>query len=100
MKPILKSKAAKLLETKGREALLFEKPPGGKLKINEVDVKYAYLNKDQVVLAKGEDGRYYSDLGEVVSLEPETRSTKRKRKVEVLGQQRKFKKPRRRKNKG
>jgi|GEM_PF-4180962 len=59
MKEISKAKAREILMRNCREAVHIEAP---KLVLNQKTVKWTYLDYKGVVLAKGKDGKYYSDI--------------------------------------
>lgn len=59
MKEISKEKAREILIKKCREAVHIEAP---KLVLNQKTVEWTYLDYHGVVLAKGKDGKYYSDV--------------------------------------
>lgn len=59
MREISKEKAREILMRKCREAVHIEAP---KLILNRKTVEWTYLDQKGVVLAKGKDGKYYSDI--------------------------------------
>jgi hypothetical protein len=59
MKEITKDQARELLLNHCRRAVHIE---GSKIILNKVPVEWTYLESTGVVLAKGKDGKYYSDV--------------------------------------